>query len=72
MPADKQKIRVSVRPAEGVKVEQVRLLVNGQPLANALEVMWQMTPGEYTFEAIGVDSAGREIRGGGVTVKVVE
>ncbi len=72
LPADKQKIRVSVRPAEGVTLARVSLLVNGQPLAEGPEALWQMSPGEYTFEAVGVDSTGREIRGGPVTVQVVE
>ncbi|MBN1218150.1 MAG: PBP1A family penicillin-binding protein [Anaerolineae bacterium] len=72
IPLDKQKIRVSVRPADGVQVQQVSLLVNGRFLAEGLETLWQMLPGEYTFEAIGVDSTGNEIRAGGVTVKVVE
>ena len=72
IPADKQKIRVSVRPADGVEVRQVTLLVNGRPLADGPETLWQMTPGSYTFEAIGRDAAGREIRAGQVTVKVVE
>ena len=72
IPADKQKIRISVRPAEGVKVARVSLLVNGRPLADGSEVMWQMSPGEYTFEAVGVDSTGDEIRAEGVTVKVVK
>jgi 1A family penicillin-binding protein len=72
IPADKQKIRVSVRPADGVEVRQVTLLVNGRPLADGPETLWQMTPGSYTFEAIGRDAAGREIRAGQVMVKVVE
>jgi 1A family penicillin-binding protein len=72
IPTDKQKIRVSVRPMDGVTMQRVSLLVNGQWLADGPEAMWQMSPGEYTFEAVGVDSAGNEIRAGGVTVKVVE
>ncbi len=72
IPADKQKIRLSVRPANGVQVQQVSLLVNGQSLANGLETLWQMTPGVYTFEAVGIDQAGHEIRANSVTVEVVE
>ncbi|MEW5959498.1 MAG: PBP1A family penicillin-binding protein [Chloroflexota bacterium] len=72
IPADKQKIRISVRPAEGVTVRQVTLLVNGRPLVDGPETLWQMTPGAYTFEAVGRDAAGREIRAGAVSVTVVE
>ncbi len=72
IPADKQKIRVSVRPVDGVNVRQIALLVNGQRLADGFETLWQMRPGEYTFEAVGVDHAGNEVRSAGVTVQVVE
>ncbi len=72
LPVDKQKIRVSVRPAEGVMVGRVALLVNGRPLADGPETLWQMAPGTYIFEAAGLDSAGRPIRSNPVTVRVVE
>jgi hypothetical protein len=72
IPADKQKIRVSVRPADGVEVEEISLLVNGQLLAKATETLWQMTPGTFTFEAVGIDKAGNEINANHVTVEVVE
>jgi hypothetical protein len=72
IPADKQKIRISVRPVDGVAVQQVSLLINGQPLADGPETMWQMTPGEYTFEAIGRDPAGNKVTANKVTVKIVE
>ncbi len=72
IPADKQKIRISVRPADGVAVQQVSLLINGQLLTQGTETLWQMSPGVYLFEAVGVDSAGNEVSARGVTVKVVE
>jgi membrane carboxypeptidase/penicillin-binding protein PbpC len=72
IPADKQKIRVSVRPTDGVLLRQVKLLINGQPLAEGPETLWQMSPGTYTFEAVGVDAAGHEVQSNPVTVKVVE
>jgi len=71
IPAEKQKIRVSVRPADGVDIQRVSLLVNGQPLTDGFETLWQMSPGEYKFEAVGVDMAGNELRSGTVTVQVV-
>jgi 1A family penicillin-binding protein len=72
IPAEKQKIRVSVRPTDGVSLRQVKLLINGQTLAKGSEILWQMSPGTYTFEAVGVDAAGNELRANQVTVKVVE
>ncbi len=72
IPADKQKIRVSVRPTDGVSLRQVKLLINGHPLAEGSETLWQMSPGSYMFEAVAVDTAGQEVRANQVTVKVVE
>jgi membrane carboxypeptidase/penicillin-binding protein PbpC len=72
IPADKQKIRISIRPANGVTPERVSLLINGQPLADGPEALWQMVPGNYTFEALGTDSAGNPISARKVTVRVVE
>ncbi|NJN99456.1 MAG: hypothetical protein HC875_37835 [Anaerolineales bacterium] len=72
IPVEKQKIRVSIRPTDGVSLRQVRLLINGQPLADGWETLWQMSPGTHTFEAIGIDAAGNEVRANRVTVKVVE
>lgn len=72
IPASKQKLRVSVRPADGVQATQVALLVNGQPLSEGMELLWQMVPGVYTFEAVGVDQAGNQIRANAVTVEVVK
>ncbi|MEM7347778.1 MAG: hypothetical protein AAF485_26390, partial [Chloroflexota bacterium] len=72
IPADKQKVRISLRPADGVFVDQITLLVNGQPLANDWDILWQMTPGEYIFEAVGVDRDGQELLAEAVKVTVVE
>lgn len=72
IPTDKQKIQIRVRPADGVSVAGVVLRVNGQPLAEGRETLWQMAPGVYTFEAVGRDPAGNELRANPVTVEVVE
>jgi membrane peptidoglycan carboxypeptidase len=72
IPIDKQKIRVSVRPANGVSVGRISLLVNGQPLAEGTETLWQMSSGDYTFEAAGIDMAGNPISARKVTVRIVE
>jgi len=72
IPLEKQKIRVSIRPTDGVLLRHVKLLINGRPLAESSETLWQMSPGTYIFEAIGLDAAGNEVRANQVTVKVVE
>jgi hypothetical protein len=72
-PSDKQKIKVSVRPVDGVNVAHLTLWVNGQPLtlSEAWQTLWQMQPGRYTFEASGIDTQGRELQAKSVTVEVV-
>jgi len=72
IPPEKQKIKVSVRPANGVRVRESSLRINGRPLANGPETLWQMSPGTYTFEAAGIDASGNQVFAGSVTVKVVE
>ncbi|MCB0226046.1 MAG: hypothetical protein KDI02_20325, partial [Anaerolineae bacterium] len=71
IPLDKQKIRIQVRPVNGVTVSDVALLINGQPLAPGYETLWQMEPGRYTFEAVGVDPAGNEVTAPPVSIEVV-
>ena len=72
IPLDKQKIRISVRPADGIDLQHVTLLMNGQPLIEGSEILWQMTPGIYTFEAVGRDAAGNDLSARHVTIEVVD
>ena len=72
IPVEKQKVRVNVRPADGVAVQRVSLLVNGQPLVEGFGTLWQMKPGIFTFEAAGLDQGGNALKSGKVMVKVVE
>ncbi|GAB4450468.1 MAG: PBP1A family penicillin-binding protein [Anaerolineae bacterium] len=71
IPAEKQKIRVQVRPTDGVSLREVSLRVNGRPFAAGPEALWQMEPGDYTFEAVGLDAAGNELSARPVSVRVV-
>ncbi len=71
IPADKQKITIKVRPANGVNVKQISLWVNGKLLAETTQTLWQLVPGDYTFEAIGLDNAGHKLRSTPVRVRVV-
>ena len=72
IPADKQKIRIAVRPEGGLTFQQVGLLVNGEPLAREVETLWQMVPGTHTFDAVGIDTAGNTFRAKAVTIEVLE
>ncbi|RME78642.1 MAG: PBP1A family penicillin-binding protein, partial [Chloroflexi bacterium] len=72
IPASVQKVRVRAQPADPAAVRQIRLLVNGQPFADGPEALWPMQAGRYTFQAVAVDTAGKEIRSNAVTVEVVE
>ncbi len=71
IPADKQQIRVSVRPADGVDLHAVTLLLDGQPLTPGPETLWPMEPGRHTFEAVGQDQAGNRLTSAPVTIEVV-
>jgi hypothetical protein len=72
LPTDKQKIRIAVRPEGGLTFQWVGLLVNGEPLAEGAETLWQMVPGTYTFDAVGTDAAGNGVRAKAVTIEVLE
>ena len=76
LPASAQQIVVAARPADGVLLQQVTLLVDGQPLATLAhppyESLWPMTVGTHTFTAVGVDGEGNVVEGHSVTIEVVE
>lgn len=71
IPADKQQIRISVRPADGIVLQEVALWLDGQLLTSGLETLWQMEPGLHTFEAVGRDQAGNRLTSHPVTIEVV-
>ena len=71
IPQEMQRIQLTVRPTNEIEVAQVRLLVNGQPLADGSEMLWQMEPGVFTFEAVGLDAHGQTIASEAVTVEVL-
>jgi len=66
VPHPYQAIRVAARPAEGVRVAEVTLYVDGEPLATLaappFEAVWPLEPGEHRFWAEGVDEEGRPLR----------
>ena len=71
IPAEAQKVRVAVEIATDVRAESVRLLVNGQPLTRGSSAWWRLSPGEWRFEAVGMDSRGQSVRAG-ITVRVMK
>ncbi|MGD1993064.1 MAG: penicillin-binding protein 1C, partial [Anaerolineae bacterium] len=75
VPESYQSIRVAARPGDGVAVTEVTLYVDGEPLATLIgppyETFWQLTPGEHTFYARGVDVNGRALRSAPASVRVL-
>ncbi len=75
-PPETQRIAVSARPADGVEVASLTLLVDGQPLMafdSALGVyrtLWTLTPGVHVFSAHGLDRAGQVLASAPVTITV--
>ncbi|MFQ6100735.1 MAG: penicillin-binding protein [Anaerolineae bacterium] len=76
IPPSAQQIVVAARPADGVSLQQVTLLVDGLPLATLTrppyKTLWPMALGAHTFTAVGVDGEGNEVEGNRVTIEVSE
>ena len=76
IPSSAQQILVAARPADGVALRQVTLLVDGQPLATLThppyQALWPMAVGVHTFGVRGGDVEGGEIEGNRVRIEVGE
>jgi hypothetical protein len=72
IPAHKQKIRVAVRQEDGARIQDVVLLINGEPLIEGGEALWQLVPGVHTFAAVGADPTGRRVSANEVTIEVLQ
>ncbi len=74
IPSAAQQILVAARPAEGISLRQVTLLVDGVPLATLAappyQALWPMAVGTHTFTARGVDVEGNDVEGNQVTIYV--
>lgn len=74
VPGAYQAIRIAVRPANGVRVTEVTLYVDGAPLATfttpPYEARWTLEAGEHTFIAVGRDENGRPLRSAPVSIRV--
>ena len=76
IPPSAQQMLVAARPADGVSLRQVTLLVDGRPLATLTsppyQALWPMAVGTHVFTAVGVDVEGNEVEGNRVIIEVVE
>ncbi len=76
IPQAAQQVIVAARPADGVTLHQVTLLVDGHPLTTLTrppyQVLWPMTVGTHVFTAVGADAEGNEVKGNRVTIEVEE
>ncbi|MBC7226191.1 MAG: penicillin-binding protein 1C [Thermoflexales bacterium] len=74
VPEAYQAVRVAVRPADGVRVAEVTLYADGEPLATftapPYEALWTLRAGEHTFLAVGRDENGRSLRSAPVSIRV--
>jgi len=76
IPASAQQILVAARPADGIALRQVTLLVDGRLLATLTsppyQALWPMAVGTHVFTVVGVDAQGNELQGNRVAIEVVE
>ncbi len=74
LPLEGQRVRFSAVSA--VQLRSLRFVLNGQTLAAVqgppFDVWWQLEAGEFELEAVGLDSAGREVRSAPVSFRVVK
>ena len=74
VPGSYQAIRVAARPADGVRVAEVTLTVDGVPLATfttpPYEARWTLEAGEHIFLAVGWDENERPLRSAPVSIRV--
>ena len=72
-PADTQQIEIAAQSA--LPLRELTLTVNGRPLwqqqATYASAWWQLQAGEYTFQAIGITTAGETIQSAPITITVI-
>jgi 1A family penicillin-binding protein len=76
IPEAMQQVAVAVRPADGVILDRVTLLVDGRPIATLThtpyQTLWPMALGTHVFTAVGTDVDENEIKGNNVVIEVTE
>jgi 1A family penicillin-binding protein len=74
LPLDAQKIEVMAWAGDGVRLSEVRLLVDGRPLAQLgtapFSALWQLEPGLHVFSAEGVTAGGELVTSNQVRIEV--
>jgi len=75
MPASAQQVLVAARPADGISLRRLTLLVDGRPLATRTAppyyAFWPMSPGRHRFTAQGVQTDGTPVEAASVLIEVV-
>jgi 1A family penicillin-binding protein len=76
LPLSAQQLLVAVRPADGVVLREVTLLVDDQPLTTMTsppyQALWPMEVGTHTFAAAGMDEEGNRLTGNRITIEVIK
>ncbi len=76
VPESVQQILIAARPADGISLRQVTLLLDGRPLVTLTQppyqAMWPMEAGTHAIASLGEDFEGNEIAGNRVIIEVVE
>ncbi len=76
LPLDAQQIEVSVWPGANVRLTEVRLMVDGRPLARLdaapYSTTWKLEPGLHVFSAEGMTDGGGRVTSNQVRVEVRE
>jgi len=67
--------QIEIAAQSELPLRELTLMVNGQPLwqqpAAYASAWWQLQAGEYTFQAVGITTAGETIRSAPITITVV-
>jgi len=74
LPEEAQRIEISARALDGVDVQRITLLVDGEGVLTAGEApasaWWPLRLGRHLFQAVGLDSQGRELHSAAISITV--
>jgi len=75
LPPTAQRLEIAARPGDGVRLMQLTLFVDGQPLitlnAPPWRSWWELTPGVHRFLAIGTEASGQQLESAPVEITVL-
>lgn len=76
LPLNEQRIVIEARPGNSVPLAEVALLADDLPLATLprppYRVLWTLSPGEHTFQAVGRDLSGEAVESKVIVITVLE